>query len=262
MNARCQVHGMDVVNPATNERIDTYEEASADDVADALGRATDAFEEWRDVSLRERQELLASAADVLRDREREWAELTTREMGKPVSQALDEVEKCAWVCDHYAEYASVYLADDHHPSPPGTTVKTRYDPLGAVLAVMPWNFPFWQVFRFAATYLTAGNVGLLKHASNVPGCAVAIEQIFREAGYPEGVFQSLLIPSDLVDDVLEDDRVRAATLTGSGPAGPWRRRRARTSRRRCWNSAGATRPSCSTTLTSTRPPRLVRGRAT
>jgi succinate-semialdehyde dehydrogenase/glutarate-semialdehyde dehydrogenase len=210
---------MDVVNPATNERIDTYEEASADDVADALGRATDAFEEWRDVSLRERQELLASAADVLRDREREWAELTTREMGKPVSQALDEVEKCAWVCDHYAEYASVYLADDHHPSPPGTTVKTRYDPLGAVLAVMPWNFPFWQVFRFAATYLTAGNVGLLKHASNVPGCAVAIEQIFREAGYPEGVFQSLLIPSDLVDDVLEDDRVRAATLTGSGPAG-------------------------------------------
>ncbi|WP_372912811.1 NAD-dependent succinate-semialdehyde dehydrogenase [Salinigranum sp.] len=210
---------MDVVNPATNERIDTYDEASADDVADALGRATDAFEEWRDVSLRERQELLASAADVLRDREREWAELMTREMGKPVSQALDEVEKCAWVCDHYAEYASVYLADDHHPSPPGTTVKTRYDPLGAVLAVMPWNFPFWQVFRFAATYLTAGNVGLLKHASNVSGCAVAIEEIFREAGYPEGVFQSLLIPSDLVDDVLEDDRVRAATLTGSGPAG-------------------------------------------
>jgi succinate-semialdehyde dehydrogenase/glutarate-semialdehyde dehydrogenase len=210
---------MDVVNPATNERIDTYEEASTDDVEDALARAADAFGEWRDVSLRERQELLASAADVLRDRKREWAELMTREMGKPVSQALDEVEKCAWVCDHYAEYASVYLADDHHPSPPGTTVKTRYDPLGAVLAVMPWNFPFWQVFRFAATYLTAGNVGLLKHASNVPGCAVAIEEIFREAGYPEGVFQSLLIPSDLVDDILEDDRVRAATLTGSGPAG-------------------------------------------
>jgi succinate-semialdehyde dehydrogenase/glutarate-semialdehyde dehydrogenase len=210
---------MEVVNPATNERIATYEEDSTAEVEAALTRATDAFEQWRDVSLRERQELLVSAGEVLRDRKREWAELMTREMGKPISQAVAEVEKCAWLCDHYAEYASVYLADDHHPSPPGTTVKTRYDPLGTVLAVMPWNYPFWQVFRFAATSLTAGNVGLLKHASNVPGCAMAIEEIFREAGYPEGVFQSLLVPSDLVDDIVEDDRVRAATLTGSGPAG-------------------------------------------
>jgi succinate-semialdehyde dehydrogenase/glutarate-semialdehyde dehydrogenase len=210
---------MEVVNPATNERIATYEEDSTAEVEAALTRATDAFEQWRDVSLRERQELLVSAGEVLRDRKREWAELMTREMGKPISQAVAEVEKCAWLCDHYAEYASVYLADDHHPSPPGTTVKTRYDPLGPVLAVMPWNYPFWQVFRFAATSLTAGNVGLLKHASNVPGCAMAIEEIFREAGYPEGVFQSLLVPSDLVDDIVEDDRVRAATLTGSGPAG-------------------------------------------
>jgi succinate-semialdehyde dehydrogenase/glutarate-semialdehyde dehydrogenase len=143
----------------------------------------------------------------------------TREMGKPITQAIGEVEKCAWVCDHYAEFASAYLDGDAHPSPPGSTVRTEYEPLGPVLAVMPWNFPFWQVFRFAAPYLTAGNVGILKHASNVPGCALAIEEVFREAGYPEGVFQSLLIPSDLVDGILTDDRVRAATLTGSGPAG-------------------------------------------
>jgi succinate-semialdehyde dehydrogenase/glutarate-semialdehyde dehydrogenase len=210
---------MDVTNPATNERVDTYEEDSREDVEAALSRATDAFEDWRTVPMRERQELVANAGEVLRERKREWAELMTREMGKPISQAVGEVEKCAWACDHYAEFASAYLSDDHHPSPPGTTVKTSYEPLGPVLAVMPWNFPFWQVFRFAATYLTAGNVGLLKHASNVPGCAMAIEEVFREAGYPEGVFQSLLVPSDLVDDIVEDDRVRAATLTGSGPAG-------------------------------------------
>jgi len=210
---------MDVVNPATGEQEASYEEHTADDVDAALARATDAFDSWRDRPLREREELLASAADVLRENTREYAEIMTREMGKPISQAVGEVEKCAWVCDHYAEYADTYLEPEHHPSPPGTTVKTVHDPLGPVLAVMPWNFPFWQVFRFAAPYLTAGNVGLLKHASNVPGCAVAIEEVFREAGYPEDAFQSLLIPSDLVGDMLEDDRLRAATLTGSGPAG-------------------------------------------
>jgi len=210
---------MDAVNPATDERIESYEEDSADEVEEALTRANDAFAEWRERPIREREELLSNAADVLRDREREFAEVMTREMGKPITQAEGEVEKCAWACDHYAEHASAYLADEPHPSPPGSTVKTRFDPLGPVLAVMPWNFPFWQVFRFAAPYLTAGNVGLLKHASNVPGCAVAIEDVFREAGYPEGVFQSLLVPSDVVADVVADDRVRAATLTGSGPAG-------------------------------------------
>ena len=210
---------MDAVNPATDERIETYEETSRDEVDDALGRAADAFESWRERPIREREERLAAAGEVLRDRKREFAEIMTREMGKPITQAESEVEKCAWACDHYAEHASAYLADEPHPSPPGSTVKTRFEPLGPVLAVMPWNFPFWQVFRFAAPYLTAGNVGLLKHASNVPGCAMAIEETFREAGYPDGVFQSLLIPSDLVDDVIEDDRVTAATLTGSGPAG-------------------------------------------
>jgi succinate-semialdehyde dehydrogenase/glutarate-semialdehyde dehydrogenase len=210
---------MEVINPAKGERIDTYDEQTWDDVDAALERARNAFEAWRRRSISERERSVASAADVLRENTEQYAEVITREMGKPIDQARAEVEKCAWACDHYAEYAGTYLGDEHHPSPPGESVKTVHDPLGPILAVMPWNFPFWQVFRFAAPYLTAGNVGLLKHASNVPGCAVAIEEVFREAGYPAGVFQSLLIPADLVDDVLEDDRVRAATLTGSNRAG-------------------------------------------
>ena len=210
---------MDATNPATGERIATYEPDSATEIEEALTRADAAFDDWRDRPIREREELLADAAEVLRENKRDYAELMTEEMGKPISQAVSEVEKCAWVCDHYAEHASAYLQPDGHPGPPGVDVETVYEPLGPVLAVMPWNFPFWQVFRFAAPYLTAGNVGLLKHASNVPGCAEAIEDVFREAGYPEGVFQTLLVGSDAVDDVLADDRVRAATLTGSGPAG-------------------------------------------
>jgi succinate-semialdehyde dehydrogenase/glutarate-semialdehyde dehydrogenase len=210
---------MDVINLATGEQVDTYEEHTQADVDHALDIARTTFSEWRDRPMREREDLLARAAEVLRENEREYAETITREMGKPIEQSVAEVEKCAWGSDHYAEHAGAYLADEHHASPPGASAKTVYQPLGPVLAVMPWNFPFWQVFRFAAPYLTAGNVGLLKHASNVPGCALAIEEVFREAGYPEGVFQSLLIPSDLVDDVIEDERVRAATLTGSNRAG-------------------------------------------
>jgi succinate-semialdehyde dehydrogenase/glutarate-semialdehyde dehydrogenase len=210
---------MDVVNPATGAQLDSYEEQSSSAVETRLQRAETTFDEWRQRSIREREQLLAAAGDVLRENSREYAELMTREMGKPITQAVAEVEKCAWACDHYAENAGAYLDPDQHASPPGSTVKTTYEPLGPVLAVMPWNFPFWQVFRFAAPYLTAGNVGLLKHASNVPGCAEAIESVFREAGYPEGAFQTLLIPSDRVEDVTADDRVTAATLTGSSRAG-------------------------------------------
>jgi succinate-semialdehyde dehydrogenase/glutarate-semialdehyde dehydrogenase len=210
---------MDVTNPATNEVVESYDEHSPADIDEMLGTATTAFETWKQRPLADRERSLAAAAEVLRENADEYAETMTREMGKPIAQAEAEVEKCAWVCDHYAEHASAYLEPEHHPSPPGTTVKTVHEPLGPVLAVMPWNFPFWQVFRFAAPYLTAGNVGLLKHASNVPGCALAIEDVFRKAGYPEGVFQSLLIPSDRVEDVIADDRVTSATLTGSEPAG-------------------------------------------
>ena len=210
---------MEAINPATGEQIGSYEEHTDDEIDRTLETAVDTFDEWRDRPLREREELLASAADVLRENKQRYAETMTKEMGKPISQAVGEVEKCAWACDHYAEYAGSYLKAEQFPSPPGTEVRTVHDPLGPVLAVMPWNFPFWQVIRFAAPYLTAGNVGVLKHASNVPGCAMALEEVFEEAGYPEGAFQTLLVGSDRMDDVIADDRIRAATLTGSGPAG-------------------------------------------
>ncbi len=210
---------MKAVNPATGETVATYQEHDDKEVEKRLATAEEAFEEWSDRPLPEREELIAAAGDVLRENKQKYAEIMTEEMGKPISQAVGEVEKCAWACDHYAEYAGSYLESEQYPSPPGTVVKTVHDPLGPVLAVMPWNFPFWQVIRFAAPYLTAGNVGLLKHASNVPGCAVALQEVFEEAGYPDGVFQTLLIGSGKVEDVLADDRVRAATLTGSGPAG-------------------------------------------
>ncbi|MHC3381526.1 NAD-dependent succinate-semialdehyde dehydrogenase [Haloarcula sp. H-GB5] len=210
---------MEAVNPATGERLDVYDPDDDEAVERKLDRATSTFEDWRDVPLCEREQLLVNAGEVLRENKQRYAELMTREMGKPITQAVAEVEKCAWACDHYAEYAHKYLSEEHHPSPPGTEVKTVHDPLGPVLAVMPWNYPFWQVIRFAAPYLTAGNVGLLKHASNVPGCALALEEVFAEAGYPDGAFQTLLVGSSDVDDILADDRVRAATLTGSGPAG-------------------------------------------
>ena len=210
---------MDAVNPATGERLDVYDPDDDEAVERKLDRSTSTFEDWREVSLREREQLLVNAGEVLRENKQRYAELMTREMGKPITQAVAEVEKCAWACDHYAEYAHKYLSEEHHPSPPGTEVKTVHDPLGPVLAVMPWNYPFWQVIRFAAPYLTAGNVGLLKHASNVPGCALALEEVFTEAGYPDGAFQTLMVGSSKVDGILADDRVRAATLTGSGPAG-------------------------------------------
>ncbi|MFC6718196.1 NAD-dependent succinate-semialdehyde dehydrogenase [Natrialbaceae archaeon GCM10025810] len=210
---------MEVINPATGEPVHSIDEDSDSEVEEALNRATDAFEEWRERPLREREEFLEAAGDVLRENVEKYAETMTKEMGKPIEQAVSEVEKCAWVCDHYAEHASSYLTPDGHPSPSGADVKTVYEPIGPILAVMPWNFPFWQVFRFAAPNVVAGNVGLLKHASNVPGCARAIEDVFREAGLPEGVFQSLVISSDQVDGILEDERVRAATVTGSGGAG-------------------------------------------
>ncbi|SDY39679.1 NAD-dependent succinate-semialdehyde dehydrogenase [Halopenitus persicus] len=210
---------MNVVNPATGETVETYETDDEADVVTALDHAESTFESWRKRPQRDREELLVSAAEILRERQSEYAELITREMGKPITQAESEIEKCAWVCEHYAEYASTYLEDEYHPSPAGTEVKTSYEPLGPIFAVMPWNFPFWQVFRFAAPNLVAGNVGLLKHASSVPGCALAIEEVFRDAGFPENAFQTLLVSSDLVEDVIDDDRVKATTLTGSGPAG-------------------------------------------
>ncbi len=210
---------IDNINPATGERISTYEEQSTEEVERALSQSEEVFSSWKQRSIESREKRIEAAGEVLRNNNRKYADIMTREMGKPIEQAEREIEKCAWVCRHYAQFANAYLEPEAHPSPPGSQVRTVYEPLGAVLAVMPWNFPFWQVFRFAAPYLTAGNVGLLKHASNVPECAKAIEEVFRQAGYPDGVFQTLLIGSERVERVLADDRVKAATLTGSGPAG-------------------------------------------
>ncbi|MDS0295126.1 NAD-dependent succinate-semialdehyde dehydrogenase [Halogeometricum luteum] len=210
---------MQSVNPYTESVREEYDEHGEADVEEALSRADDAFEEWRERSLTDRRRLLADAGDVLRENEEKYAELMTEEMGKPISQARSEVEKCAWVCDYYAEHAGEHLQEKTVKGPEDAETYVRYDPLGPILAVMPWNFPLWQVFRFLAPHLTSGNVGLLKHASNVPGSALAIEEVLRDAGYPEGVFQSLLVDSEQVENIIADDRVRAVTLTGSGPAG-------------------------------------------
>jgi succinate-semialdehyde dehydrogenase/glutarate-semialdehyde dehydrogenase len=210
---------MESLNPATGGVADTYETHDDGDVDRILGDAHAAYDDWSSRSIEKREELMAKAGEVLRENKREYAEVMTREMGKPISQAIGEVEKCAWVCDYYAERGAEHLQDERIGSEPGTNTYVRHEPLGVVLAVMPWNYPFWQVFRFAAPNLTAGNTGVLKHALNVPGCALAIEEVFERAGFPDGVFRSLLISGSEVADVIEDDRVRAVTLTGSNRAG-------------------------------------------
>ncbi|MDX1582680.1 MAG: NAD-dependent succinate-semialdehyde dehydrogenase [Thermoanaerobaculia bacterium] len=206
------------INPATEEEIRSFDEMSDDDLEAAVSAADDAFREWRLTSFSERSGKMSKAADLLDERRDELARLMTLEMGKPIGQARSEVEKCAWVCRHYAENAERFLADKEVDAG-GKKSVVSYQPLGAVLAIMPWNFPLWQVFRFVAPGLMAGNVGLLKHASNVPECALAIAEVLHDAGFPKGVFQTLLIGSKRVAPLLEDKRIRAATLTGSEPAG-------------------------------------------
>ena len=206
------------INPASGETLATFETLSATDVAAALDRAVEAFGSWRRTSFDERAQLLTKAAEIL-ESESDWlGRLMTSEMGKPVRAGIDEALKCARGCRYYAQHAAKFLADEPVPTE-ARQAYVRYEPIGAVLAIMPWNFPFWQVFRFAAPALMAGNVGLLKHASNVPQCAVAIEGIFNRAGFPAGVFQSLLIRSGDVAPLLGDPRVAAVTLTGSEAAG-------------------------------------------
>ena len=206
------------VNPATGETFATFEPLTREDVESKLRRAAEAFEINRKRSFPERAERMQRAASILDARAKEFARTITSEMGKPITAAVAEVQKCALVCRHYAENAERYLAEEHVKTSAAASY-IRFDPLGIVLAVMPWNFPFWQVFRFAAPALMAGNVGLLKHASNVPQSAIAIEDVFREAGFDRGEFQTLLIGADQVAALLDNERVKAATLTGSEPAG-------------------------------------------
>jgi succinate-semialdehyde dehydrogenase / glutarate-semialdehyde dehydrogenase len=206
------------VNPATGEVVATFEPLSSEDTEQKLKKAAEAFEINRARSFEERASRLRNAADILDARAGEYARTITLEMGKPLSAAIAEVKKCANVCRHYAEHAAEYLAPEHIATDARESY-VRFDPLGIILAVMPWNFPFWQVFRFAAPALMAGNVGLLKHASNVPQSALAIDDVLREAGFDRGEFQTLLIGAEQVAALLEDERVKAATLTGSEPAG-------------------------------------------
>lgn len=205
------------LNPATGAPIAEYD-SDEGRVEEALDRSVLAFRDWRRQPFQARGEVIASAGRVLRERQEEFAQLITAEMGKPIREARAEVEKCAVACDYFAEEGERLLAPEMILSDANESF-VRFDPLGTVLAVMPWNFPFWQVVRFAAPALMAGNAGILKHASNVPGCARAMEEVFLEAGAPEGIFQSLLIGARTASSMIADDRIAAVTLTGSEAAG-------------------------------------------
>ncbi|HEX8908164.1 MAG TPA: aldehyde dehydrogenase family protein, partial [Anaeromyxobacteraceae bacterium] len=209
---------MQSVNPATGEVLQRFEEHGPGEVEARLARAAATFPTYRRTTFPERARWMTRAAELLDAEKDRIGRLMTSEMGKTLKSAVAEVEKCAWVCRYYAEHAERFLADEAIETGAARSF-VRYLPLGPVLAVMPWNFPLWQVFRFAAPALMAGNVGLLKHASNVPGCALEIEAIFRRAGFPEGAFQTLLVGSSAVASIIGDRRVAAATLTGSEGAG-------------------------------------------
>ena len=206
------------INPATGETLKTFDALTDSEIDAMIGRAVDAFSDYRLTTFAQRSENMLNAAEILEKSKEIFGEIMTTEMGKPIKAAIAEAEKCAWVCRFYAENARPFLEDELVETN-ATRSYVHYQPIGPVLAVMPWNFPFWQVFRFAAPALMAGNVALLKHASNVPACALAIEEIFRKAGFPKGAFQTLMIGSDKVQRVIEDPRIRAVTLTGSEPAG-------------------------------------------
>ncbi|MEM1136191.1 MAG: NAD-dependent succinate-semialdehyde dehydrogenase [Bacteroidota bacterium] len=208
----------ETINPFTNEIIATYPILTEKALSEKLEKSTSAFKTWKGTSFGHRSSLFYKVANLLRENKETYARTITLEMGKAIKEALAEVEKCAWVCEYYAEHAEAFLKDEVIESDAQKSF-VSYEPIGAILAVMPWNFPYWQVFRFAAPYLMAGNIALLKHAPNVSGCALAIEGIFKEAGFPEGAFQSLIIDVDLVKQVIKSDIVQGVTLTGSERAG-------------------------------------------
>lgn len=206
------------INPATGKIEKTYVELSKEEIKNSINYAQQAYLKWKETDINERSRLMKNAASVMKNKRDEYGYIITTEMGKPIKQAIAEVEKCAWVCEYFAENAGRMLTIERIETDASESY-VEFNPLGVILAVMPWNFPFWQVFRFAAPSLMAGNVGLLKHSSNVPMCALAIEQIFINAGFPKNIFKTLLIGSEPVKDIIKDPRIKAATLTGSEPAG-------------------------------------------
>jgi len=209
---------LESINPATGELLEVFDEWSAARTRGVVEEVNEAWLSWRKTSFARRRELMHAAAAELRRNRDEYARLMALEMGKPIGDGRGEVEKCAWVCEYYADNAEAFLADETAESD-GSKAYVAFRPIGTVLAVMPWNFPFWQVFRFAAPALMAGNTGVLKHSSNVPRCALAIEEIFRRAGFPDNVFRTLMIGSGQVDAVIENEHIKAVTLTGSDIAG-------------------------------------------
>ena len=230
------------VNPANGETLATYPEASDREVAAILERAQAAHLGWRDRTVGDRAELLFALGSLLRERKAEYGQLMTTEMGKPLGQAVAEAEKCASVCDYYADHAEAFLA----PMPVQTDASRSYwthRPLGVVLGIMPWNFPFWQAIRFAVPAITAGNAALLKHAPNVPGCALALEELFVDSGYPEGLFANLFVGVDATGDLIDHPLVRAVSLTGSVGAGRSVASRAGAALKKCVLELGGSDPS-------------------
>lgn len=206
------------VNPYNGKQVGSYTSLSEDELDEKLNRSQIAFKSWQKAPLVERCLLIKKAGQVLRDNVEEYAKMITSEMGKPISESRGEVNKCAWVCDFYAENGETFLANETIVTDASQSF-VRHDPIGTVLAIMPWNFPFWQVFRYAAPTLIAGNTGLLKHASNVFGSAKLIEEVFTKAGVPKGVFQNLIVHHDQTEKIIAHDAVQAVTLTGSERAG-------------------------------------------
>jgi len=206
------------IYPYTQEVVAEYELMSEDAVSKSINLAENTFPIWSNISFGERAKIFTSLSSLLKERKQSLGTLITKEMGKVIAESIAEVEKCAYVCDYYAEHAEAFLKDEVHEAGYKKSF-VAYEPIGAVLGIMPWNFPFWQVFRYAAPTLMAGNVTLLKHAGNVSGCSKAIEQLFIDAGAPKGVFQSLIIESKSVEKILSANIIQAATLTGSEKAG-------------------------------------------
>ena len=209
---------IEVINPATNQVINKYDEMTWEEIESILENTQKAYEGWKGSTFSERSKKMKAAAKLLKKDKEKYARLMADEMGKPLAQGRAEAEKCAWCCEYYAENAEKFLSPELVDTDASRSY-VAFNPLGIVLAVMPWNFPFWQVFRFAAPGLMAGNAGILKHASNVPGCALAIEEIFRNAEFPENLFSTVLVNNQVVANIIEHPYVKAVTLTGSTPAG-------------------------------------------
>jgi succinate-semialdehyde dehydrogenase/glutarate-semialdehyde dehydrogenase len=206
------------INPYTKEDIKSYKLLTDDVLLSRVNKAQVQFEDWKNVSIKHRCKLLSTVSELLLERKEHYAKLMAEEVGKPITQGISEIEKCAWVCDFYAKNSDDFLADQIIETDAEESF-ISYDPLGVIIAIMPWNFPFWQVMRFASPTLTAGNTALLKHASNTSGCAIEIEKLFLDAGYPEGCFQTLIVSHNQIETVIAHDSIKAVSLTGSEKAG-------------------------------------------